>query len=241
MSPAQHSAALRSFEAQWLARDARRPRRRCASSALQRFLQLGLPTSHDESWRYTNLRPLAAQSFVDAPRAAARISMQSAARAEPRGRCSGERHDARPRRCVLVNGYPLLPRRRRRTGVEIRTLSALARENPDLAGAPSRAAARRRGAALAAAQHRTRRRRAASSGSRARSRRRCSSCTSAPRSVRARRPIRGSSSRPRPVPRATMLEHHIQHGAESPLEQFRNAARARARCAHRALPRVRHR
>ena len=72
MSPAPHSAALRSFEAQWL--DARGPRMPCGDlreRAMQRFLQLGLPTARDESWRYTNLRPLASQSFVDAPRAAA--------------------------------------------------------------------------------------------------------------------------------------------------------------------------
>ncbi len=36
---------------------------------MQRFLELGLPPSRDETWRYTNLRSLAAQSFVDAPHA----------------------------------------------------------------------------------------------------------------------------------------------------------------------------
>ena len=77
MTPLPHStaattrsAALRSFEAQWLARDAD-PMSALREEAIERFLRLGLPTPRDESWRYTNLRQLAAQSFVDAPRAAA--------------------------------------------------------------------------------------------------------------------------------------------------------------------------
>jgi len=59
------SAALRSFEAQWRARsaDALQPVR---EQAMQRFLKLGLPTLRDETWRYTDLRSLAAQSFQDA-------------------------------------------------------------------------------------------------------------------------------------------------------------------------------
>jgi Fe-S cluster assembly protein SufD len=60
------SAALRSFEAQWRARtaDALQPIR---EHAMQRFLKLGLPTQRDETWRYTDLRGLAAQSFEAAP------------------------------------------------------------------------------------------------------------------------------------------------------------------------------
>jgi Fe-S cluster assembly protein SufD len=56
------SAALRSFEAQWRARDADalQPIR---EQAMQRFLKLGLPTPRDETWRYTDLRSLAEQSF----------------------------------------------------------------------------------------------------------------------------------------------------------------------------------
>jgi Fe-S cluster assembly protein SufD len=63
------SAALRSFEAQWRARtaDALQPIR---EQAMQRFLKLGLPTQRDETWRYTDLRGLAAQSFEAAPCAA---------------------------------------------------------------------------------------------------------------------------------------------------------------------------
>ena len=61
------SAALRSFEAQWRARaaDSLQPLRQ---AAMKRFMKLGLPTQRDETWRYTDLRSLAAQSFVDAPR-----------------------------------------------------------------------------------------------------------------------------------------------------------------------------
>jgi Fe-S cluster assembly protein SufD len=59
------SAALRSFEAQWRARqaDALQPIR---EQAMQRFLKLGLPTLRDETWRYTDLRSIAAQSFAAA-------------------------------------------------------------------------------------------------------------------------------------------------------------------------------
>ncbi len=60
------NAALRSFEAQWRARsaDALQPIR---EQAMQRFLKLGLPTLRDETWRYTDLRSVAAQSFEAAP------------------------------------------------------------------------------------------------------------------------------------------------------------------------------
>jgi len=56
------SAALHSFEAQWRARsaDALQPFR---EQAMQRFLKLGLPTLRDETWRYTDLRSVAAQSL----------------------------------------------------------------------------------------------------------------------------------------------------------------------------------
>jgi Fe-S cluster assembly protein SufD len=56
------SAALRSFETQWRARtpDALQPIR---EQAMQRFLKLGLPSQRDETWRYTDLRSLAASSY----------------------------------------------------------------------------------------------------------------------------------------------------------------------------------
>jgi Fe-S cluster assembly protein SufD len=60
------NAALRSFESQWRARsaDALQPVRELA---MQRFLTLGLPSLRDETWRYTDLRSVAAQSFAPAP------------------------------------------------------------------------------------------------------------------------------------------------------------------------------
>jgi Fe-S cluster assembly protein SufD len=66
-SPPAQSPALRSLADAWRARsaDGLSPLR---DQAMQEFLKLGLPTLRDESWRYTNLRSLAAQSFVDAPR-----------------------------------------------------------------------------------------------------------------------------------------------------------------------------
>lgn len=38
------------------------------NSAMDRFEQLGFPTIHDENWKYTNLAPLAKQSFAPAKR-----------------------------------------------------------------------------------------------------------------------------------------------------------------------------
>jgi len=59
------NAALRSFETQWRARapDALQPIR---EAAMERFLKLGLPSLRDETWRYTDLRALAGQSYRDA-------------------------------------------------------------------------------------------------------------------------------------------------------------------------------
>ena len=132
MSPAQQSAALRSFEAQGRARapDALSGLR---ERALSRFLELGLPTSHDESWRYTSLRPFASQSFVDAPGAgaAAGFDRRQALALEASQALFGGRVDAAAHTIVLVNGDPLLPPSSQ-AGTEIRSLSAVARENPDL-------------------------------------------------------------------------------------------------------------
>jgi Fe-S cluster assembly protein SufD len=58
--------ALRSFEAQWRGRAAD-PLSHVRGQAMERFMRLGIPTLRDESWRYTDLRSLVAQSFVDAP------------------------------------------------------------------------------------------------------------------------------------------------------------------------------
>ena len=56
---ASKSAALQSFEAQWLAREAD-SLSALRERAMERFVRLGLPTTRDESWRYTNLKALAA-------------------------------------------------------------------------------------------------------------------------------------------------------------------------------------
>jgi Fe-S cluster assembly protein SufD len=108
MSPLQHasaatakSAALRSFEAQWLARTAD-PLSALRQEAMERFLRLGLPTVRDESWRYTNLRHLAVQSFIDAPRAPRGY-------VEPTASLSLLGVAERVATVLMVNGHPLLP------------------------------------------------------------------------------------------------------------------------------------
>jgi Fe-S cluster assembly protein SufD len=72
------STALRSFETQWHKRvaDALQPIR---EQAMQRFLKLGLPSLRDETWRYTDLRSVAAQSFEAAPCEAAEAGTAKAA------------------------------------------------------------------------------------------------------------------------------------------------------------------
>src|SRR5258708_26632171 len=93
--------ALRSFAAQWQTRsaDALSPVR---EQAMERFLKLGLPTSRDETWRYTNLRSLAAQSFVDAPR---KIRCEI----EPNASLSLLDKTDRASSLLMVNGYPIMP------------------------------------------------------------------------------------------------------------------------------------
>jgi Fe-S cluster assembly protein SufD len=92
------STAMRSFEAQWLARpaDALRPVR---EQAMQRFLKLGLPSLRDETWRYTDLRSLAAQSFMDAPR-------NAPADFQPLDLLPWLDRKQRAATLVIVNGYP---------------------------------------------------------------------------------------------------------------------------------------
>lgn len=129
MSPAAAatgSAALRSFEAQWLAREPD-PLSALRQRAMQRFLELGLPTTRDESWRYTNLRQLSAQSFVDAPRAAAEPLLPTASLS-----LLGDAQGAVT--VVVVNGHPLLPKRfdEKINGIEIIDLHSLSLRNPEL-------------------------------------------------------------------------------------------------------------
>jgi Fe-S cluster assembly protein SufD len=131
------SAALRSFEAQWLARQSDSPRREPWSAhdplsalraeAMGRFLRLGLPTTRDESWRYTNLRRLSAQSFLEAPRAAA----GSVDAADP---MDSWRIGERLATIHMVNGFPTLPADINAVSkyFYINSLRDLSRVNPDL-------------------------------------------------------------------------------------------------------------
>jgi Fe-S cluster assembly protein SufD len=107
------TSALRSFEAQWLARAAD-PLRAWREPALRRFLDLGIPTPRDESWRYTNLRRLAGQHFQGAaePDAAQRIAAPLA----------------------IVNGHAQAPAGTALPGLEVTILRELAaRDAPALA------------------------------------------------------------------------------------------------------------
>jgi Fe-S cluster assembly protein SufD len=93
------NAALRSFETQWRARnpDALQPIR---EQAMQRFLELGLPTLRDETWRYTDLRSVAAQSF-----SAAACESRGAADASELSLVDAQQHAAT---LTMINGCPLL-------------------------------------------------------------------------------------------------------------------------------------
>ena len=119
------SAALRSFAAQWRARpaDSLSPVR---EQAMQRFLKLGLPTLQDESWRYTNLRSLAAQSFVDAPcKARGEVPMHASLS------LLGQGDDVVS--LLMVNGYPQLPLTTKPVnGIEIQSLRDLSNVNSTL-------------------------------------------------------------------------------------------------------------
>jgi Fe-S cluster assembly protein SufD len=131
MSPLQHSAAaapksaaLKSFEAQWLAREAD-PLTALRERAMERFVRLGLPTTRDESWRYTNLKRLAGQSFVDAPRAPQGILQPSTA-----FRLTDTKDLAVT--VLMVNGHPVLPTDIDNDYIEIISLRELARTDPAL-------------------------------------------------------------------------------------------------------------
>lgn len=116
--------ALRSFAAQWQSRsaDSLSPVR---EQAMQQFLKLGLPSSRDETWRYTNLRSLAAQSFVDAPR---RIR----GGIEPIASLSLFDKADRAASLLMVNGYPTMPVVDGLiSGIEIYSLQEVARVDPD--------------------------------------------------------------------------------------------------------------
>jgi Fe-S cluster assembly protein SufD len=117
------SPAVRSFEAQWHARaaDALRPVR---EQAMQRFLKLGLPSLRDETWHYTDLRALAAQSFVDAqPKAAGDVQPDAVL----------SLLDGAPPAAtqLMVNGIPsLLPQQAAIDGMEIQSIREMSVRDP---------------------------------------------------------------------------------------------------------------
>jgi Fe-S cluster assembly protein SufD len=125
-SSAAHSPALRSFEAQWLLRETD-SLAQLRENAMKRFLRLGIPTTRDESWRYTNLRHLTTQNFVDAPR-----TTQGAL--EPTASLSLLDVAERAATVLVVNGYPVLPTAMEAwfNGIEISSLHDLSRTDPML-------------------------------------------------------------------------------------------------------------
>jgi Fe-S cluster assembly protein SufD len=118
------SPALRSFAAQWETRPAD-SLSSVRERAMQRFLKLGLPTLRDETWRYTNLRSLAARSFVDAPR---KINGEI----EPSASLSLLDKTDRAASLLMINGYPTMPMSDGLiNGIEIYSLREVARLDPD--------------------------------------------------------------------------------------------------------------
>ena len=126
------SAALRSFEAQWRARtpDALQPIR---EQAMQRFLKLGMPSQRDETWRYTDLRSLAAQSYGEAG-CAADLSSDAAGAAGAASTAAAlslvdpGQHAAT---LTLINGCPLLNADLPTiNGIEINSISDLYKHDP---------------------------------------------------------------------------------------------------------------
>lgn len=118
------SAALRSFAAQWQTRPAD-SLSTVREQAMQRFLELGIPSLRDESWRYTDLRSLAAQTFVDAPR-------KIRGEIEPNASLSLLDKTDRAASLLMVNGYPTMPAADGLiNGMEIYSLREVARVDPN--------------------------------------------------------------------------------------------------------------
>ena len=123
------SAALRSFEAQWRARtpDALQPIR---EQAMQRFLKLGMPSQRDETWRYTDLRSLAAQSYGEAG-CAADLSSDAAGAASTAAALSLVDPGQHAATLTLINGCPLLNADLPTiNGIEINSISDLYKHDP---------------------------------------------------------------------------------------------------------------
>ena len=116
------SPAMHSFEQQWQKRtpDALEPWR---EAAMLRFVALGLPSPRDESWRYTNLRALAAQSIA--------ANDSRALTAAPTG-TGWLTHDGRISSIVIVNGEARLPAGPANfAGIEVHSLRSLAESHPE--------------------------------------------------------------------------------------------------------------
>jgi len=134
MSAAAHStagtarsAALRAFEAQWLARPAD-PIHDLREQAMDRLQRLGLPGTRDESWRYTTLRQLASRTYLDAPAAIAQERVAPSASLSLLGITD------RAATVLIVNGHPVLPAAIDLDigGTEVSSLKSLARTDPGL-------------------------------------------------------------------------------------------------------------
>ncbi len=120
------SPALRSFEALWLGRE-KDALANIRENAMSRVLTLGLPTPRDESWRYTNLRQVAATSYVDAPDVVSGGVYPSAS-------LSLMGKDERAATVLMVNGHPELPTSTDASynGIEISNLREISRTDPIL-------------------------------------------------------------------------------------------------------------
>jgi Fe-S cluster assembly protein SufD len=118
------SPLLRAIEAQWRSRKPG-PLHALHEAALHRFVQLGLPTPRDESWRHTTLRALTAQAFADAP---------SGRPVTPAHAPAGEGDAAGVATLRLDNGIPCAEDLARLTaaGFDIVPLSTLSRSDPAL-------------------------------------------------------------------------------------------------------------
>lgn len=129
------SAALRSFETQWRSRkpDVLQPIR---EQAMQRFLKLGLPSQRDESWRYTDLRSLAAQNYGEAGCAAAgEVTGANASAGATSGNASLSLVNAGQQTATLtmINGCPLLDAELPViNGIEINTIKNIYKQDPNL-------------------------------------------------------------------------------------------------------------
>jgi len=196
--------ALRSFAAQWQTRsaDALSPVR---AQAMERFLKLGLPTTRDETWRYTNLRSLAAQSFVDAPR-------KTRGEIEPNASLSLLDKTDRAASLLMVNGYPTMPVVDGLiSGMEIYSLREVARLDPNTLLRflePLSDADQRRWALLNTALFVDGLYLKITPAYRCR----WSSCMWPPATAPTTLPTRASSSRRTPGSSATIIEHHVAQG-----------------------------